>query len=193
MKKTITLLLSLSVFLLLCGFSMQYGQKYEAISTDFKIKLMDKNIEFNEPILAVNDKAYLPVRAFSKTLGFDVKWIDGDRTIELSDAKAEVEDGNGVYTTAVVTKKETAIAIAEAFLREHIPYAFDSDSEHFFKIFDETEDTWVVLGIAGLGDFYNEENYDTTFGQGAFVTISKNSGRIVLLESDYLPDIGRGF
>ena len=188
MKRIMLISFIMIILLVLCGFSSQHEEKYEAISTDFKIMLSDQSITLDEPILAINNKAYLPVRAFANSLGFDVEWIDEERTIELSDSKTKVVDDNGEYTTPAVNKRETAIVIAEAFLKEQIPYAFDTNKEHFFTIEDETEDTWMVVGIAGLGDFLTEENYNKFFGLAAYVTISKKSGKIILLESDYSPD-----
>ena len=82
MKKFIIgFLLGATIFGSIVGFATSYVAK----EADFKVFVNDEEFISEQPILEVNDRTYIPLRAMGVVLGVPVKWNDDLKQVEVGD------------------------------------------------------------------------------------------------------------
>jgi hypothetical protein len=65
------------------------GDKLEAIVTHFDFVVNGKKVNLTSDVVTINDSSYLPVRAVSNMLGYDVTYKADSRTIELNNGSTK--------------------------------------------------------------------------------------------------------
>jgi len=60
------------------------GERLTANVVDFSITLNGEDVEFDLPIVAIENRTYLPLRELCDTLGVEINWIEDERKIEMS-------------------------------------------------------------------------------------------------------------
>jgi len=153
------------------------NQQLTALTVPFKIYVNDIQKEFDNPIVAINDRTYLPLRETAEILDMNVEWDEESQAIFIN-AKQEKEeddtemlfgDDGKIYNVNLNITKETALKIGDAIL--HQVY-----SQEFI---DKT-----ILGIRDLKDgtyaVYRYEK-DMDGGSDSYI-IDKKDGRVVFIE-----------
>lgn len=82
MKKRILVcfvaVLSLAV---LVGFK---SDELVATVVDFKVSVNDKEVTFENPVVTIDNRTYLPLREVAETLGVDIEWVEETREIKIT-------------------------------------------------------------------------------------------------------------
>jgi len=60
------------------------GERLTANVVDFSITLDGEDVEFDLPIVAIENRTYLPLRELCDMLGVEINWIEDERRIEMS-------------------------------------------------------------------------------------------------------------
>lgn len=97
MKKRIIIALSLvvgSVILATVVTAALSTRQFTANEVDFKIFIDEKEQNFNQPIVTIEDRTYLPIREFCDAAGFDINWDEEGRVVSMSDKKEFVFSDN---------------------------------------------------------------------------------------------------
>jgi hypothetical protein len=92
MKKCIIIALSLivsSVILATIVIAISVRQ-FTANEVDFKVVINGEEHKFNQPIVTIEDRTYLPIREFCNAAGYSINWDEEGRVVSMSDKKEVV-------------------------------------------------------------------------------------------------------
>ena len=92
--KKISIFILLICTLLMGSVVMAENNETEAEVVDFKITLNDNYMDIKNPILAFEDRTYLPLRELSELLDLYVAWDNDSKTVEISDIGITVPSEN---------------------------------------------------------------------------------------------------
>lgn len=112
MKKMILgLCIGLIIGLTTNSFAATIGEKVQAAYTSFNFVVNGEVKEIDSLPIVINGTSYLPVRAMSNMLGYDVTYKADSRTIELNDPDIINQMSEGDYTMA--ESVSTSIEVTE--------------------------------------------------------------------------------
>ena len=96
MKKLILRSSLIMVSLILLMFTVVFAQdvrQFVAQKVSFKVVVNGEEKTFNDPIVTIDNKTYVPLREVSNNLGLDVKWDANNQKIELNSKQTTSYDG----------------------------------------------------------------------------------------------------
>jgi len=91
-KKIITLCLLVLFLLAGMGVFAQTVQQIAASVVSSKIFLNGKELSFKMPVVAIDDRIYVPLREFAEELGMSVEWDGVEKKVELSGNTTKEDD-----------------------------------------------------------------------------------------------------
>lgn len=177
MKKWITTLTV--VFLIVCT-----GVCASNADENFGIKINGKDFVHEVPMIVIDGRSYVQVRAFGELVNLDVNWNEDERVIEVDSSKTDnkyvvvpeyEENDDGEYVPVDIDisldiSEESACSIADAVLGEMV-------GENFFKTNPD------VKIIKNTDEFITVMRYkELTVGGCAVVCIRKTDGKIMSVE-----------
>jgi len=176
MKKFLSVFLP--IFLIFCT-TCTFAKTYKAVSASYSIFVNGKECSFDNPVLTVNGKTYLPLTEIAKALSVEVVWNEEERQVEITD-KNEVTEND------VAVEDEESIEETE----DKYWWEWDSETEYWWDDSEEEpeeeadtpyslsinwkwyfdEDSYVGVDYSNQED-NNEENSSTssTTTSGKFV------------------------
>jgi len=96
-KKTIAALSIIgAIFISLVVFASDINQLIANV-VQYKVLVNGEEKSFTSPIVTINDRTYIPLREVGETLGMDVKWLEENQTILLSQSQSEGNKENMLY------------------------------------------------------------------------------------------------
>ncbi|OQB13760.1 MAG: hypothetical protein BWY15_01609 [Firmicutes bacterium ADurb.Bin193] len=121
-------------------------QTYIAEKAGFPITVDGRVVEFDAPVVTINERAYLPLRAMGEVLGIKVDWNDKKQQVEILS-----KDGESVSDTQPINK--------------HIPSDEDLSKEEFRgQYFLQDKDGVYYITAKFLDKKITiEEKYDTQY------------------------------
>ena len=69
--------------------SVQSKEQYNAEGVSYKITVDGAEKKFSNPIVAINDRTYLPIRELAEMLGYDIEWKEEEQLIQIISDKQE--------------------------------------------------------------------------------------------------------
>ena len=149
-------------------------EKVEAVITNYDIMLYGANINyiFGNPILSYNDHTYVSLRDFIKLTDYEILWDEGKETITLQDKKGNLP---------IISKKETALAIAKEVLKEHYPDEPIEDMD--FIIWNGFKGGALPEEFFEIRTIVSDSNIDNLSDEAYFAYIRENTVMKVIIDS----------
>lgn len=94
MRKTVLCIFLICCLIMCCNILIVQGIAFEAEAVDFKIKVNDDYVDIKNPIIAFDDRTYLPLRELSELLDLYVVWDNDSKTVEISDIGITIPSDN---------------------------------------------------------------------------------------------------
>ena len=174
MKKVIILICILLILPVIHSFSQSVNQIIADV-VNYRITVDDIDKQFENPIVTINDRVYIPLREVAETLGMNVEWDEGQKAVEIHSNKqtnAVNSGGNENSIKKITDEKKEYINLFR--FRQNRKYGYmDSEGNvvveaQFDRAFDEFDDgmtsvwTYEYEGNNSiLSDLTTDEHHET--------------------------------
>lgn len=128
MKKYTMIILSFVLFSVILGsivVSAFSVRQFTANEVDFKIIINGKECGFEQPIVTIEDRTYLPIREFCDAIGYDINWDSEKEEVLMSNKK-------NIFSDSIKVSRE-------GILENGRKYIFHGIDEQNFNIKDYIE------------------------------------------------------
>ena len=165
-KKILSLVITITLCTVLCvSVCADYLGKIEGQNVNYPIILDGKKVDGKIPMIMVDDRIYLPIRAMCDLLGNKIEWNDEGRVEIMTDRenfeKGPIEVGYYGIDGWTVTKtfdlkisEEAALAIAndvflavcgEEYIEETVVNIVDADDGENYSVYRYEEDPYFYI------------------------------------------------
>lgn len=121
------------------------ANQWTALRATFKVFVKGEEFKSQDPIVAINGRTYLPLKAIGDVLGVDVVWNEGLRRVEVAMSENQNGDKPDVAPVVAIHEAETADYILDVLVEGvkakagdtvEIPLKFENVPSHGIQSFN---------------------------------------------------------
>ena len=148
MKKTITIILIISIFLLTTVAFADEIEKF--IKVEHGIKIGNQTVELEHPIYEKNNRLYVPLRNLCENLSIPVKWDDENKEVflDIYNKPIHVSSKTTYNEEGVIPDEETALAVGKILLEKYAGKSMEYETEdkvyYLTAVYEPSINCWIV-------------------------------------------------
>ena len=185
MKKTVKTLICTIISIILLTSSLAHAASYKAVVPTFDVLINGEKFNSDPPVIVIEGRTYLPLRAMGDALGVSVEWNSKLNQVEVSttkklanetaSAKNAYKDFNDVSDFGVITGISPA-----AYEREETEYGYVTSYGYEIPTADVSAILTAyfdALTVAGFETYY----YNDSLGYETMFLLNSKTGRMINL------------